>query len=142
MTTQPTTYTGAVGAEPHGDLLPIYPGSISTDIDGIEDGNLDWVKLMGTTLNYQYCVGWSRPVCDPIPAGLTPLQRAAVSKVASTINDNIVAADPLASLGGVTSYCHRRSMTMQVGQSNIWKTFSVREFCRLGRASMKQLSNQ
>ena len=48
-----------------GDLLPIPPWSVSTDIPGVTEGNEVWIKAILYIINFYYCVGWSKPICVP-----------------------------------------------------------------------------
>ena len=66
------TETGEVDKD--GDLQLIDPPSISTKIEGIAPENLEWVKLIVITLNFKYCVGWSKPICVPFKSGMSPYE--------------------------------------------------------------------
>eukprot|EP00438_Fugacium_kawagutii_P015911 Skav211119 [mRNA] locus=scaffold2659:123518:130322:- [translate_table: standard] len=96
---QPSTSTSEVGPDKHGDVLPIHPEGITTDISGVTESNIDWVKLVIVCVDFHYCVGWSKPICVPFKLELSENQRAAVSHLAETIGDNIICADGLPTLG-------------------------------------------
>ena len=61
LAAQPLTSSGADSKESHGDLLPIPVWRISTGIPDVTDENVDWVKALITTINFQYCTGWANP---------------------------------------------------------------------------------
>ena len=98
-TAQPSPFAQAEGEDRHGDLLPINPGAITPEIADITPGNIDWVKIIVISINYQYCVGWAKPVCVPFPAALTTVQKAAISHLGRQVTSNIITADTLASYG-------------------------------------------
>eukprot|EP00438_Fugacium_kawagutii_P035175 Skav225826 [mRNA] locus=scaffold2516:55037:59475:- [translate_table: standard] len=96
---QPSTAPGAVGRDNHGDLLPIHPEGITTSIPGVTEANLDWIKIIIIVIDFHYCVGWSKPVCVPMKLELSPAQEAAITKLAATVDANIISSEPLPSLG-------------------------------------------
>eukprot|EP00435_Cladocopium_sp_Y103_P054322 s280_g17.t1 len=96
---QPLTSSGEASQERHGDLLPIPVWRITTRIDGVTDSNVDWVKVVVTTINFHYCTGWCKPICVPIMDRLSPCQEYAITRMANVITANIITAHPLASLG-------------------------------------------
>ena len=65
LPTQP--HPGAV--PPHsrrGDILPMPIWNI-----GISEDVTPWLQAAFSVLNFNYCTGWTRPVCVPIEGGLT-----------------------------------------------------------------------
>eukprot|EP00438_Fugacium_kawagutii_P012793 Skav211673 [mRNA] locus=scaffold216:126980:131499:+ [translate_table: standard] len=96
---QPSSSEKAKSSEGHGDLLPIHPESVTTDIEGVTPNNIDWVKLMIVCIDFHYCVGWSKPICTPFGISLSKRQESAISGLARTVTNNIVSAEPLPSLG-------------------------------------------
>eukprot|EP00438_Fugacium_kawagutii_P020465 Skav206770 [mRNA] locus=scaffold167:518352:522925:+ [translate_table: standard] len=98
-TAQPSTSAEGSDGSKHGDLLPINPCLITTDIEGVTTGNLDWVRVIVACIDFHFCVGWARPVCVPMQEVLTEQQKRAVSRLASTVTSNIITADPISTLG-------------------------------------------
>ena len=96
---QPPTPSGSRAGGDHGDLLPIAPWSISTDIVGVTEVNLPWIRAIVSTINFQYCTGWATPVCVPMRDELTGLQKQAIARLAGIVESNICTAHPVATLG-------------------------------------------
>ena len=96
---QPPQSSGSRQCDNHGDLLPIAPWSISTDIVGVTEVNLPWIKAIVASIDFQYCTGWTTPICVPMRETLTNLQRQAVARIAAIVDANINVAHPVASFG-------------------------------------------
>ena len=84
-------------AERKGDVLPIFPGSLTQDMPGVTAENFHWVKATLYILNYFYCCGWARPICVPIDPHLSANQQEAIKHVGEIISRNVISADPLPS---------------------------------------------
>jgi len=82
-----------------GDLLPIHPTCVKAGECGVSERNQDWVKLMFVLINFNYCTGWTTPICVPMDGQLSPNQRLAIEEVAKTVDDNVLSADPVPSYG-------------------------------------------
>lgn len=82
-----------------GDLLPIHPTFVKAGECGVSERNQDWVKLMFVLINFNYCTGWTTPICVPMDGQLSPNQRLAIEEVAKTVDDNVLSADPVPSYG-------------------------------------------
>ena len=99
MAAQPPTTAGSKAEETHGDLLPIAVWRISTQLEAVNDNNIDWVKAIICCLNFHYCAGWSKPICIPIRDSLSKLQEHAINRLAGTVDSNIMSANQMATLG-------------------------------------------
>eukprot|EP00435_Cladocopium_sp_Y103_P054971 s63_g18.t1 len=95
LAAQPPTASGSSKEGGHGDLLPIPVWRITSHLDGVDDNNIDWVKVVICCINFHYCTGWAKPICVPIPDALSDLQKHAISKLASSVASNILTADQL-----------------------------------------------
>eukprot|EP00435_Cladocopium_sp_Y103_P042108 s410_g11.t1 len=93
LAAQPLTSSGVAKTESHGDILPIPVWRITTQIENVDDNNIDWLKAMVAVINFQYCTGWAKPICVPIKDTLSPCQVEALSRMALTVNSNILSAD-------------------------------------------------
>eukprot|EP00435_Cladocopium_sp_Y103_P020999 s1020_g5.t1 len=91
------------GAEPchqrRGDVLPIPPWLVDTSVEGVTSANQFWVWAIVVVLDYNYCAGWSKPICVPMEPKLTENQRRAVKRIAEVVDINILSADPVGTLG-------------------------------------------
>ena len=81
-----------------GDLLPIHPSAVRPGQHGVTEQNLEWVQLSLSLINFNYCTGWSKPICVPMDTRLSANQCAALHEVARTVDDNILDADILPTL--------------------------------------------
>eukprot|EP00435_Cladocopium_sp_Y103_P044009 s914_g12.t1 len=95
LAAQPPTSSGSATGAKHGDLLPLPVWRITTELDGVDDNNIDWLKVIISCINFHYCTGWAKPVCVPIEDSLTELQQHAVTKMASTVTANVLSANQL-----------------------------------------------
>ena len=82
-----------------GDILPMPIWSIGTHVMGITAEVTPWLQAAFTILNFNYCTGWSRPVCVPIESGLSGNQIDALLAAAKIFKTNIISADPVGTLG-------------------------------------------
>lgn len=57
-------------SERRGDVLPIHPGAISTELEEVDSKNLHWLKSTVMVLNYLYCRGRVKPTGVPIAPSL------------------------------------------------------------------------
>ena len=73
-----------------GDLLPIHPASVKVGSLGITQETLKWVQAVLICLNFNYCCGWSKPVCVPIKRDLSSNQRLAIQQLAKAVKRNII----------------------------------------------------
>ena len=91
------------GAEPahqrRGDILPIPPWLVTAAVDGVTASNVYWVWFITVILNFNYCAGWSKPVCVPMEDKLTSNQAEALRQLGELVDTNILSAEPLGSLG-------------------------------------------
>lgn len=78
-----------------GDLLPIHPSCIKPGSNGITAQNIDWVKLCASLLNFNYCTGWTRPICVPMDMQLSENQCVAVAQLARVTDANVISAKEL-----------------------------------------------
>ena len=83
--------------ERKGDVLPLHPSSITTDLEGVDAENIHWVQATFMILNYYYCCGWSKPVCVPMDVKLGANQKLAIKAVAERVSRNIICAEPIPS---------------------------------------------
>ena len=81
-----------------GDLLPIHPASLRVGSLGVTQESLKWLQAIIICLDFNYCCGWSKPVCVPIKRELTPNQRKAIEQLARTVQRNIITTVKLPSL--------------------------------------------
>ena len=95
LTAQPSTAGEGSKADGHCDLLPIPMWRITTKIEGVTDNNIDWVKAMVAVIDFQYCTGWAKPICVPVPDALSLCQKAAITELAGVVDSNILSADTL-----------------------------------------------
>ena len=68
---------------------------ITTKIEGVTDNNIDWVKALVAVIDFQYCTGWAKPICVPVPDALSLCQKAAITELAGVVDSNILSADTL-----------------------------------------------
>eukprot|EP00435_Cladocopium_sp_Y103_P023558 s3031_g5.t1 len=78
-----------------GDVLPIYPGAVTNELEGIDQKNLEWVRATLMVLNYLYCCGSVSPVAVPMRPSLGENQLRAVQMLGEKVNlcfegDNLV----------------------------------------------------
>lgn len=99
LAAQPLTSGGADSKESHGDLLPIPVWRIGRDIADVTDDNIDWLKVLISTINFQYCTGWAKPICVPAKDNLSSLQRDAISRMARVVDSNILTSEQLLPFG-------------------------------------------
>ncbi len=85
------------GAEPtferRGDILPIHPASLKIGDNGITKMNYHWVLGTVCVLNFNYCCGWTRPVCVPIPRVVSANQQLAIRNMAWVVDRNILSTE-------------------------------------------------
>ena len=85
------------GAEPtnewRGDLLPIHPASLKIGENGLTKRNYHWVLGTVCVLNFNYCCGWTRPICVPIPRVVSANQQKAIKSLAWTVDRNILSTE-------------------------------------------------
>eukprot|EP00438_Fugacium_kawagutii_P000030 Skav208216 [mRNA] locus=scaffold3686:21970:30201:- [translate_table: standard] len=98
LAAQPLTPEGKRTSE-HGDLLPIPTWEINTDVPGVTDLNISWVKVICWSINFQYCTGWSKPICVPFKPGLSGAQVKAIEMIAETVGHNVLGIEQLATYG-------------------------------------------
>jgi len=67
--------------------------------NGVTDQNVEWLKLTITVLDYNNCTGWTRPICVPMDCQLSENQKLSIQELARTVNDNILSADLLPTMG-------------------------------------------
>eukprot|EP00435_Cladocopium_sp_Y103_P066889 s91_g29.t1 len=96
LAAQPLTEMGTDVIDTHGELLPIPVWLISTRLPEVADSNVDWLKAIICTINFQYCTGWAEPGCVPIKDHLSKEQAYAVSRLARLINANVLSEDTIA----------------------------------------------
>eukprot|EP00435_Cladocopium_sp_Y103_P045303 s1779_g13.t1 len=89
LAAQPPSFKGVGVGSQQGELLPIAVWKISSSIDGVTDDNVDWLKAVISVINFQYCVGWSRPCCVPIADALSSTQAHAISRMAGVLDVSI-----------------------------------------------------
>lgn len=82
-----------------GDLLPIHPTCVKAGECGVSLQSQEWVKLMFTLINFNYCTGWTKPICVPMDTQLSPNQKLAIAEVAKAVEDNILCADLVPTYG-------------------------------------------
>ena len=82
-----------------GDLLPIHPTCVRAGECGVSLQSQEWVRLMFTLINFNYCTGWTKPICVPMDTQLSPNQKLAIAEVAKAIDDNVLCADPVPTYG-------------------------------------------
>ena len=93
-------HPGAV--PPHrrrGDILPMPIWMIGPHLQGISNEVAPWLQAIFTVLNYNYCTGWTRPICVPMEGGLTENQMEALLAAAKTVTTNVLSSDALGSWG-------------------------------------------
>eukprot|EP00435_Cladocopium_sp_Y103_P009232 s3665_g2.t1 len=88
-------------AEWRGDGLPIHPGAIAAELDGIDSHNLEWVRATVIVLNYLYCCGSVCPVRVPMRAALGENQLKAVQSLGKKVSCSLADSDRIPSLGTV-----------------------------------------
>ena len=81
-----------------GDLLPIHLRALKVGEDGTTVQNIDWMRLTVALLDFNYCTGWTKAICVPIDPQLSENQRRAIQEMARTVDDNIIGAEPVASV--------------------------------------------
>eukprot|EP00435_Cladocopium_sp_Y103_P044150 s460_g12.t1 len=81
-----------------GDLLPIHPSVVVAGQHGVTPQNRDWVMAVLSLIDFNYCTGWTKPVCVPMDTRLSANQCGALQELARTIDDNIMEAVPLPTL--------------------------------------------
>ena len=73
-----------------GDLLPIHPGSVKVGTLGVTQESLKWIQAILICLDFNYCCGWSKPVCVPMKRELSENQRKAIQQLVKTVKRNVV----------------------------------------------------
>ena len=67
-------------ARRRGEVLPIPLEAITTELEGVDPHNLDWVRATVMVLNYLYCGGGAKSMGVPIEPSLQENQRMAVRR--------------------------------------------------------------
>eukprot|EP00438_Fugacium_kawagutii_P024835 Skav205737 [mRNA] locus=scaffold1496:189452:197472:+ [translate_table: standard] len=87
--------------ERKGDLLPIAPECITTELEGVTRENLRWTQVVVMALNFHYCCGWSKPICVPIEKTLSENQKVALKALGDMITRNVISADVIPPMGEI-----------------------------------------
>ena len=78
-----------------GDILPVPIWLIETQLVEVDEDVVVWVQAVFSVLNFNYCAGWSRPVCVPVDSKLSENQRVAIDSVARVVKANVVGPDSI-----------------------------------------------
>jgi len=132
LAAQPLTTGGADSKESHGDLLPIPVWRIGRDIADVTDDNIDWLKVLVSTINFQYCTGWAKPICVPAKDNLSSLQRDAISRMARVVDSNILTSEQLLPFGECDKLLSSKKYDYRGDRWSTWRTSCARESSRHG----------
>ena len=72
-------------ARRRGEVLPIPLEAITTELEGVDPHNLDWVRATVMVLNYLYCGGGAKSMGVPIEPSLQENQRMAVRRLGENL---------------------------------------------------------
>lgn len=69
---------------------------------------------------------------------LTALQERAISRIAEVVTDNIVSANPVASLGECDKLLSSKKFDYSGRPLRTWRTWSALGYCRVGQRRVRQ----